>query len=76
MEIKVMLESMIGQEASVNQSPTLRAKLVEIYKTKYTNNTICEWEITPNHYGDKGNDYVGVKFTLPLSISGNCFWGV
>ena len=71
-----MLEKMIGQEASVNQSPTLRAKLVEIYKTKYTNNTICEWEITPNHYGDKGNDKVGTQFGLPLWISDNCFHGI
>jgi hypothetical protein len=80
MEIKVFLESMIGQEASVNQSPTLRAKLVRIYETKYTNSstqsTVCEWEVTPNHYGDRGNEFVGRKFNLPLLISECCFIGV
>lgn len=61
-----MLEKMVGQEASVNQSPTLRAKLVSVDK-------FCVWEVTPNHYG---NNHVGERFTLPLWISENCFWGV
>jgi hypothetical protein len=69
MEIKVMLESMVGQEASVNQSPTLRAKLVSVDK-------FCVWEVTPSHYGDKGNDKVGTQFGLPLWISDHCFHGV
>ena len=64
-----MLESMIGQEASVNQSPTLRAKLVSVGKS-------CVWEVTPNHYGDRGNDMVGEQFTLPMWVSDNCFHGV
>jgi hypothetical protein len=75
MEIKVMLESMVGQEASVNQSPTLNARLVEVYKSN-TGNTVCCWEVTPNRYGDKGNEHVGEQFFLPLHISENCFWGV
>ena len=65
-----MLESMIGQVASVNTSPTLSAKLVNV------GFYVCKWEVTPNHYSDKGNDYVGETFYQPLSISGNCFWGV
>jgi len=75
MEIKVMLESMVGQEASVNQSPTLNARLVEVYESN-TGNTVCCWEVTPNRYGDKGNERVGEQFFLPLHISENCFWGV
>jgi hypothetical protein len=69
MEIKGTLEKMIGQEASVNQSPTYRAKLISVDK-------FCVWEVTPNHYGDKGNECVGNTFRLPLSISGTCFWGI
>jgi hypothetical protein len=75
MEIKVMLEEMVGQEASVNQSPTLSARLVEVYKSN-TGNTVCCWEVTPNKYSDKGNIHVGEQFFLPLHISENCFWGV
>jgi hypothetical protein len=36
----------------------------------------CVWEVTPNRYGERGNNRVGEKFTLPAWISGNCFWGV
>jgi hypothetical protein len=75
MEIKVMLEEMVGQIASVNQSPTLSARLVEVYKST-TGDTVCCWEVIPNRYGDKGNEYVGTQFYLPLHISENCFWGV
>jgi len=70
-----MLGEMVGQVASVNNSPTLRARLVEVYEDT-TGKTICCWEVTSNHYSDKGNEYVGTQFYLPLSISGNCFWGV
>jgi hypothetical protein len=69
MEIKVMLEKMVGQVASVNNSPTLSAKLISVGNK-------CVWEVTPNHYGDKNNNRVGEQFTLPAWISGNCFWGV
>jgi len=69
MEIKVMLEEMIGQEAGVNQSPTLSAKLISVGNK-------CVWEVTPNHYGIRNNNHVGERFTLPLWISENCFWGV
>ena len=65
-----MLESMIGQEASVNQSPTLSAKLINVGLF------VCKWEVIPNRYSDRGNEYVGETFFQPLSISGNCFWGV
>jgi hypothetical protein len=75
MEIKVMLEKMVGQVASVNQSPTLNARLVEVYEDN-TGKTICCWEVTPNRYGGTGNEYVGTQFYLPLNISENCFWGV
>jgi hypothetical protein len=70
MEIKVMLESMVGQVASVNNSPTLSAKLINVGFFG------CMWEVTPNRYGDRGNEYIGETFYQPLSISGNCFWGV
>jgi hypothetical protein len=69
MEIKVMLEKMVGQVASVNTSPTLSAKLISVGNK-------CVWEVTPNRYGDRGNEYIGETFYQPLSISGNCFWGV
>jgi hypothetical protein len=69
MEIKVMLEKMVGQVASVNNSPTLSAKLISVGNK-------CVWEVTPNRYGDRGNNRVGEQFTLPAWISGNCFWGV
>lgn len=65
-----MLEKMIGQEASVNTSPTLSAKLINVGLF------VCKWEVTPNRYGDRGNEAVGKTFFQPLSISGNCFWGV
>ena len=64
-----MLEKMIGQEAGVNTSPTLSAKLISVGNK-------CVWEVTPNRYGDRGNEYIGETFYQPLSISGNCFWGV
>ena len=47
-----MLEEMIGQEAGVNQSPTLSAKLISVGNK-------CVWEVTPNRYGDKNNNRVG-----------------
>ena len=65
-----MLEEMIGQVASVNTSPTLSAKLINVGFFG------CMWEVTPNRYGERGNNRVGEKFTLPAWISGNCFWGV
>lgn len=65
-----MLEEMVGQVASVNTSPTLSAKLINVGEF------VCKWEVTPNRYGDRGNDCVGETFCIPLSISGNCFWGV
>jgi hypothetical protein len=36
----------------------------------------CVWEVTPNRYGDRNNNRVGERFSLPAWISGNCFWGV
>jgi hypothetical protein len=48
MEIKVMLEQMVGQVASVNSSPTLSAKLISVGNK-------CVWEVTPNRYDDKNN---------------------
>ena len=64
-----MLEEMVGQVASVNNSPTLSARLISVGNK-------CVWEVTPNRYGDRGNEYIGETFYQPLSISGNCFWGV
>jgi hypothetical protein len=69
MEIKVMLEKMVGQVASVNNSPTLSAKLISVGNK-------CVWEITPNRYGERGNEHIGETFIQSLNISGNCFWGV
>jgi len=68
-KIKVMLEQMIGQITSVNQSPTLCAKLVSVGK-------YCVWEVAPSRYGDRNNHRVGERFSLPFWISENCFWGV
>ena len=65
-----MLEEMVGQVASVNTSPKLSGKLNNVGLF------VCKWEVTPNRYGDRGNEYVGETFFQPLSISGNCFWGV
>ena len=71
MEIKNQLKSMVGQETAVNQSPTLRAKLIKVYDTN------CLWEVVPGMYNKtRGIDMVGAKFLLPMYISGNCFWGV
>jgi hypothetical protein len=69
MEIKVMLEQMVGQVASVNNSPTLSAKLISVGNK-------CVWEVTPNRYGERGNEHIGETFIQSLNISGNCFWGV
>jgi hypothetical protein len=69
MEIKVMLEKMVGQVASVNNSPTLSAKLISVGNK-------CVWEVTPNRYGERGNEHIGETFIQSLNISGNCFWGV
>ena len=65
-----MLEKMVGQVASVNTSPTLSAKLINVGFFG------CMWEVTPNRYGERGNNRVGEQFILPAWISGNCFWGV
>ena len=64
-----MLEKMIGQVASVNNSPTLNAKLISVGNK-------CVWEVVPSIYSDRGNDKVGTQFSLPLWISENCFYGV
>jgi hypothetical protein len=69
MEIKVMLKQMVGQIASVNSSPTLSAKLISVGNK-------CVWEVTPNRYGERGNEHIGKTFIQSLNISGNCFWGV
>ena len=67
--MKKELIELVGKEASVNHSPTSRAKLVEVYDTN------CLWEVTANHYGENGNDMIGARFLLPLSWSLNCFYG-
>jgi hypothetical protein len=73
MEIKVMLEKMVGQEASVNSSPTRRAKLIKVL-----DNGKCMWEVVegPWRSSDQFFHKIGTKFTMPMWISGNCFWGV
>lgn len=68
--MKQELIELVGKEASVNHSPTLRAKLVEVYDTN------CLWQVTPNQHGEEGNDMVDATFLLPLSYSLNCFYGV
>ena len=67
--MKVMLENMVGQIASVNQSPTLSAKLISVGNK-------CVWEVAPSRYGNKNNNRVGERFELPGSVSLNCFFGV
>ena len=65
------LMKLVGQEASVNQSPTLRAKLVAVH------NTFCTWEVVPGIYNNKRNeDKVGNQFSLSHYVSENCFYGV
>jgi hypothetical protein len=64
-----MLEQMIGQITSVNQSPTLCAKLVSVGK-------YCVWEVAPSRYGDKSNHRVGEQFELDIWTSDRCFFGV
>jgi hypothetical protein len=73
MEIKVMLEQMIGQVASVNSSPTRRAKLIKVL-----DNGKCMWEVVEGPWcsNDQFFHKIGTKFTMPMWISGNCFWGV
>jgi len=68
--MKKELIDLVGKEASVNYSPTLRAKLVEVYDAN------CLWQVTPNQHDEEGNDMVGVTFLLPLGHSLNCFYGV
>jgi hypothetical protein len=70
MEIKVMLEQMVGQVASVNQSPTLSAKLLWVVGNR------CVWEVAPSRYGDKSNHHVGEQFELDIWTSDRCFFGV
>jgi hypothetical protein len=72
MELKNQLEAMVGQEASVNSSPTLRAKLIKVLDSK------CMWEVVEGPWASKDKVFhkIGTKFTLPMWISGNCFWGV
>ena len=64
-----MLENMVGQIASVNQSPTLSAKLISVGNK-------CVWEVAPSRYGDKSNHRVGEQFELDIWTSDRCFWGV
>jgi hypothetical protein len=64
------LKQMVGKVTSVNQSPTLRAKLIEVRETR------CVWEVAPGEYDKSQDEYVGFKFTLPIYISENCFFGV
>jgi hypothetical protein len=70
MMMKNELMKLVGQEASVNQSPTLRAKLVAVH------NTFCTWEVVSGMYNKRNDDKVGNKFSLSHNISENCFYGV
>ena len=70
MMMKNELMKLVGQEASVNQSPTLRAKLVAVH------NTFCTWEVVSGLYSKRNEDKVGSKFSLSHNVSENCFYGI
>lgn len=64
------LKVMVGKEASSNWSPTLRAKLIAIYKVN------CLWEVVknPEPWG-KDHEDIGSRHLIPIDISNNMFFG-
>jgi hypothetical protein len=67
---KEILKSLVGKEASVNYSPTLRAKLVKVNKLN------CTWEVVASPYSNRGLEKIGNKFHLNLFLSDMAFFGV
>jgi hypothetical protein len=68
------LRLMIGEQVSENFSPTLRAKLLEVYE----NPNECLMEVAYNHYEDgegaKGNHKVGARYFAPLDRIWNAYF--
>lgn len=62
------LKSVIGNEVSQNQSPTLRAKLIRV------NKKTCTFEVvkSPYRYGDESK--IGQRYLVPISWSWNAFF--
>jgi len=66
---KEELETMIGKEASCNWSPTLRGKLIAVYKVN------CLWEVVRDT-GPWGEDHkaIGGRCLIPMDVSNNIFF--
>jgi hypothetical protein len=68
------LQLMIGEQVSENFSPTLRAKLLEVYE----NPNQCLMEVAENYYKDgegaKHNHKVGARYFAPIDRIWNAFY--
>lgn len=66
---KEELKAVIGKEAPCNWSPTLRGKLIAVYKVN------CLWEVVRDT-GPWGEDHkaIGKKYLIPMNISNNSFF--
>jgi hypothetical protein len=66
---KEELKAVIGKEAPCNWSPTLRGKLIAVYKVN------CLWEVVenPEPYG-AGHEHVGSRYLIPMDVSNNSFF--
>jgi hypothetical protein len=66
------LQTVIGQTASDNHSPTLRSKLVSIDTVKGT----CILEITPSDYFEFGDDIrdIGRRYEQAIQIVHNGYF--
>ena len=63
------LKTVVGKDAPCNWSPTLRAKLVAVYKVN------CLWEVVknPEPWG-KDHNAIGKRYLIPMNISNNSFF--
>lgn len=62
------LKTVVGQEASCNSSPTLRAKLIEV------GNNHCRLEVTAPVYAKRGYESIGKVFRLSTYEVHNMFF--
>jgi hypothetical protein len=64
------LKQAVGLDCSCNQSPTLRAKLVNV------GTSVCTLEVTPTMYNRNqwANTSVGRQFQVPTNIVHNMYF--
>jgi len=62
------LKSVIGQEVSQNQSPTLRGKLLKVNKCN------CIFEVVKSPYRTGVENRIGQRYLVPTEYAWNAFF--